>query len=199
MQVLLLFSNTNYLWKEFKQLKKGGGTWCKRVCEYFKPEDAVEWFLWNWLDCVAIVCVYVAIATHLLAPESHWVTQSGAAAVFANGLAILKLLKPFPSMGGSLVMTFEAIFEKITGFMVVLGIMLVGFTIAFMISMPDNRAFEDGGEFWAEGKSYGLMTGIMNAIQSMLGNFDASDYTNAESKFFFIIYLFLMLVIMLNM
>ena len=77
--------------------------------------------------------------------------------------------------------------------------MLVGFTIAFMISMPDNPAFEDGGEFWAEGKSYGLMTGIMNAIQSMLGNFDASDYTNAESKFFFILYLFLMLVIMLNM
>ena len=73
--------------------------------------------------------------------------------------------------------------------------LLTGFSCAFAVSMPDNAAFDDGAPY-----GMGLLSsGVLTSYLAMLGAFDASDYTNPESKVFFVAFLFLIVVIMLNL
>ena len=62
--------------------------------------------------------------------------------------------------------------------------------------MPDNAAFDDGTPY-----GMGLLSsGVLTSYLAMLGAFDIeSDYTNPESKVLFALFLFLIVVIMLNL
>jgi hypothetical protein len=61
--------------------------------------------------------------------------------------------------------------------------------------MPDNATFDNGEQY-----GVGLLTsGVLTSYLAMLGAFDIADYTNAESTSFFAIFLFLIVVIMLNL
>eukprot|EP01046_Picozoa_sp_COSAG06_P015485 COSAG06_NODE_995_length_11158_cov_10.796184_2_plen_211_part_00 len=74
-------------------------------------------------------------------------------------------------------------------------VLLTGFSCAFAVSMPDNAAFDDGTEY-----GMGLLSsGVLTSYLAMLGAFEVSDYTNPESKMFFVVFLFLIVVIMLNL
>jgi hypothetical protein len=44
-----------------------------------------------------------------------------------------------------------------------------------------------------------LSSGVLTSYLAMLGAFEVSDYTNPESKLFFVLFLFLIVVIMLNL
>ena len=78
----------------------------------------------------------------------------------------------------------------------VIAVLLTGFSCAFAVSMPDNAAFDDGTPY-----GMGLLSsGVLTSYLAMLGAFDIeSDYTNPESKVFFAVFLFLIVVIMLNL
>ena len=96
---------------------------------------------------------------------------------------------------GPLIKVIIAIIYDLQYFIVVILVLLMGFSAAFAVSMPDNAAFDDG-------EPYGMglfASGVLTSYLAMLGAFDIADYTNAESTVFFAIFLFLILVIMLNL
>ena len=94
-----------------------------------------------------------------------------------------------------LIRTVLAILSDMRGFITVIVVLLVGFSAAFAVSMPDNAAFDNG-----ESHGMGLLTsGLLTTYVSMLGTYFLHDYTNAESTMFFVFFLFLILVIMLNL
>eukprot|EP01049_Picozoa_sp_SAG25_P002616 SAG25_NODE_138_length_14172_cov_11.875364_14_plen_226_part_00 len=98
-------------------------------------------------------------------------------------------------MQGPLIKIIIAIVYDLQYFIVVIVVLLIGFSAAFAISMPDNAAF-DTGEPYGMGL---LASGVLTSYLAMLGAFDIADYTNTESTVFFAIFLFLILVIMLNL
>lgn len=89
-----------------------------------------------------------------------------------------------------------AILVDLKYFMLVIFVLLVGFSAAFAVSMPENIAFYNSSE--PHGTAL-LTSGVLTTYLSMLGTFDIADYTNAQSTLFFVIFLFLILVIMLNL
>ena len=66
---------------------------------------------------------------------------------------------------------------------IIFVLLVVGFSAAFAVSMPDNAAFDDG----------------LTSYLAMLGAFDIADYTNAESTAFFAIFLLPIVTLMLNL
>ena len=74
----------------------------------------------------------------------------------------------------------------------IIGVLLIGFSAGFAVSMPDNPTFDN-----RDGMV--ITSGMFTSYLAMLGVFDIEDYTNAESTMFFAIFLFLILVIMLNL
>ena len=77
----------------------------------------------------------------------------------------------------------------------VIAVLLTGFSCAFAVSMPDNATFDDGTPY-----GMGLLSsGVLTSYLAMLGAFEVSDYTNPESIVFFVVFLFLIVVIMLNL
>jgi hypothetical protein len=96
---------------------------------------------------------------------------------------------------GPLIKIVTEIIYELRYFLLVLAVLLTGFSCAFAVSMPDNAAFDDGTQY-----GMGLLSsGVLTSYLAMLGAFDASDYTNPESKVFFVAFLFLIVVIMLNL
>ena len=96
---------------------------------------------------------------------------------------------------GLLIRVILAIIYELRYFMVVIAVLLMGFAAAFAVSMPDNAAF-DGGEPYGMGL---LASGVLTSYLAMLGAFDIADYSNAESTAFFAMFLFLIVVVMLNL
>eukprot|EP01046_Picozoa_sp_COSAG06_P018930 COSAG06_NODE_1332_length_9842_cov_155.567074_9_plen_244_part_00 len=97
---------------------------------------------------------------------------------------------------GPLIKIVTEIIYELRYFLVVIAVLLTGFSCAFAVSMPDNAAFDDGTPY-----GMGLLSsGVLTSYLAMLGAFDIeSDYTNPESKVFFALFLFLIVVIMLNL
>ena len=96
---------------------------------------------------------------------------------------------------GPLIKIITAIIYDLRYFIVVIAILLVGFSCAFAVSMPDNATFDNGTPY-----GMGLLSsGFLTTYLSMLGAFDIDDYTTPESRLFFVIFLFLILVVMLNL
>ena len=98
-------------------------------------------------------------------------------------------------MQGPLIKIITEIIYELRYFLVVIAVLLMGFSCAFAVSMPDNVAFDDGTPY-----GMGLLSsGVLTSYLAMLGAFDASDYTNPESVVVFVMFLFLIVVIMLNL
>ena len=107
------------------------------------------------------------------------------------------------SLQGLLVEIITAIICDLKYFYVVIGILLLGFSVAFTVSMPNNTACDKGDNTACDkGDNDGngqLGSAFLSSYLSMLGAFDVTDYTNAESLIFFVIFLFLVLIVMLNL
>ena len=99
-------------------------------------------------------------------------------------------------MQGPLIKIITEIIYELRHFLLVIAVLLTGFSCAFAVSMPDNAAFDDGTQY-----GMGLLSsGVFTSYLAMLGAFDIeSDYTNPESTVFFALFLFLIVVIMLNL
>ena len=70
--------------------------------------------------------------------------------------------------------------------------LVLEFSVSFAVSMPNNEAFHDGAT--------GPLVGLLTSFQAVLGSFHMSDYdTNAETQTFFVIFLFSMVIVMLNL
>jgi hypothetical protein len=88
-----------------------------------------------------------------------------------------------------------AIIYDLAPFMLVITVLLMGFSTAFAVSMPDSTAF-DNGEPYGMGL---LASGFLTTYLSTLGEFDMNEYTNAQSIACFVVFLFLIVVIMFNL
>ena len=82
----------------------------------------------------------------------------------------------------------------VKGFIIVTMVLVIGFSSAFSISMPDSKTFgmnqyELGGPFH----------GVLVMFESMLGAFDLSDYENTLAIGMFVVFGFLMVVVMFNL
>jgi hypothetical protein len=157
--------------------------------------------MWNWLDIAGISCIYVTVgAMHY--GDDVVTRQFGSAGIMCNILSILERLKPVTVEVGNLIMAFEKILVDIRAFACVSCVLLVGFTLSFTVSMEDDATFDDGGSGGLSSATMSgerLLRGLMTLFQAELGDFDMSQYTNTESQLFFVVFLVLMPVIMLNL
>ena len=102
---------------------------------------------------------------------------------------------PRSCLQGPLIKIVTEIIYELRYFLIVIVVLLMGFSCAFAVSMPDNAAFDDGTPY-----GMGLLSsGVLTSYLAMLGAFEVSDYTNPESTVFFALFLFLIVVIMLNL
>lgn len=69
--------------------------------------------------------------------------------------------------------------------MCVLSVLLVGFSFSFAASMPSNQSFDRGG--------------VVTTLLAMLGAFEPEEYVDGEPRVFFSVFLFLVVVVMLNL
>ena len=92
-------------------------------------------------------------------------------------------------------MVIEIIGDRdIQGFIYVTVVLIVGFSVAFGITMPESDAFgvtqhQPGGPFH----------GLLIVFQSMLGAFDLDQYEHTEAIAMFVVFAFAMVVVMLNL
>ena len=92
-------------------------------------------------------------------------------------------------------MIIEIIDDRdIQGFMYVAMVLIIGFSVAFGITMPESDTFglikhQLGGPFH----------GLLIVFQSMLGAFDLDQYEHTEAIAMFVVFAFAMVVVMLNL
>ena len=102
----------------------------------------------------------------------------------------MRLLRPF-EMTGPLIKTVTEILYDIRGYIQILGVLLFGYSVSFAVAMPTNPAFMDS--------TTGPLVGLLTSFKAIVGTFRMTDFWNAESTAFFLVYLFGMVVIMLNL
>jgi hypothetical protein len=136
-----------------------------------------------------ILALYGAAVAHLI--DSQVLLQHvGSLGVLLNGFSFLQLLTPFESTG-PLIKTVIEILNDISGYVKVLVVLLWTFSVSFAVAMPKNDAFVDS--------STGPLVGMLTSFEAIVGSFHMSDFQNSESTAFFLLYLFGMVVIMLNL
>jgi hypothetical protein len=146
---------------------------------------------WNLLDLGGILTLYVAATAHFLhAP--FVVQQVGSAGLLLNSFSILQMFRPF-DLTGPLIATVLEILYDIRGYVCILGVLLYGFSMCFAVSMPENEAF------FSHSGHTGPLVGLMTTFQAAVGTFAMSDYTNSGATAVFYLFLFLMVVVMLNL
>ena len=144
---------------------------------------------WNCIDVAGIMALYGAAAAHLTDSESLLQTV-GSLGVLLNAFSVLQLLTPFESTG-PLIKTVIEILRDISGYVIILLVLLWGFSVSFAVAMPKNDAFMDD--------TAGSLVGLLTSFEAIVGSFHMSDFQNSESTGFFLLYLFGMVVIMLNL
>eukprot|EP01047_Picozoa_sp_COSAG01_P047878 COSAG01_NODE_4615_length_4877_cov_52.080185_2_plen_905_part_00 len=152
---------------------------------------------WNWLDLSRICAVYFATAVHFGQTSNHVYRIAASLAMLLNSFGLLQLLRPFEGYG-ALIKIMTAIVQDIQYFVVVLLLLLTGFSVSFCISMPDNQAFAVVMNGTSDGY-LGPVSGIVTGFLAILGSFDSTEYTNIESVAMFLFFLFLVVIVMLNM
>jgi hypothetical protein len=144
---------------------------------------------WNLIDLAGILALYVAAVAHLI--DSEVLLQHvGSLGVLLNAFSLLQLLTPFESTG-PLIKTVLEILNDISGYGALLLILLWGFSVSFAVAMPNNRAFMDANS--------GPLVGLLTSFEAIVGSFDMNNFENLESMVFFVLYLSLMVIIMLNL
>jgi hypothetical protein len=144
---------------------------------------------WNLIDLAGILALYVAAVAHLI--DSEVLLQHvGSLGVLLNAFSLLQLLTPFDSTG-PLIKTVLEILNDISGYVALLLILLWGFSVSFAVAMPKNKAFMDANS--------GPLIGLLTSFEAIVGSFDMNNFENLESMVFFVLYLSVMVIIMLNL
>jgi WD40 repeat protein len=178
LQLCLLVTNSIVLYREMRQLHLTPST-----KEYLT--DA-----WNLCDLGGIAALYIACGAHF-AQSAFVLTQVGSFGVLLNSFSVLQLLTPF-EWTGPLIKTVIEIMVDIRGYLIIIVILLLGFSVSFAVSMPDNEAF------YANGMA-GPLVGLLTTFRATLGSFLMTDYETTVSTVSFLFFLFLNVVVMLNL
>lgn len=160
------------------------------------PLSSVQEYLsdpWNMSDLGGIAALYVAAAAHFMR-EPLVLQQVGPCGVLLNSVSILQLLRPF-DLTGPLIATVLEILVDIQGYLCILSILLIGFSVVFTVSMPDNERFAGDSSAGVAGP----FTGLLTTFQAIVGTYEMTHYENTESQAFFHLYLFMMVIVMLNL
>jgi hypothetical protein len=189
LQGLLLASNTLFVLRdEICQVLYvcNGDALTEKLSNYMSD-------VWNWFDIIGMLALYLATVAHFT--NMPFVLQPiGGLGVLLNAFSFLQLLKPFDSTG-PLIKIIEEILKDIVPFMVVLMILLLGFSNAFAVSMPTSVDYS----FNLQGVG-GPLSGMLTAFLSMLGDFDlGSQYKKPVAVLMFLVFLFLMVIVMMNL
>jgi len=147
--------------------------------------------LWNWMDLTSIAVCYIACAGHFTQSDDIE-SQVGSVAVLLVSFGFLQRLRPLTGTG-PLIQTILIIAEDIQHFCIVLVVLMLGFGNAFAASMPASQQFNSGGKAW------GWWPGMLTTYTSMLGAFDQHDYTTLLGQVYFVLFLALVLIVMLNL
>jgi hypothetical protein len=190
----LLLSNSAVFCREINQVKLTLIEMKRRDTGGDSPSgwSAVRDYLsvgWNCIDVAGILALYGASVAHFI--DSEVLMQHvGSLGVLLNGFSFLQLLTPFESTG-PLIKTVIEIMGDISGYVKVLIVLLWAFSVSFAVAMPKNDAFVDG--------TAGPLVGLLTSFEAIVGSFHMSDFQNSESTAFFLLYLFGMVVVMLNL
>jgi hypothetical protein len=167
------------------------------VCKGSSLHEKLAGYLgecWNWFNIIGIVSIYGAAAAHY--SDAQYVLRPvGAVGVLANAFSLLELLKPFDKTGPLIKILLEILVD-IVPFLKVAGILLLGFSNAFAVLMPASPDYNFNFDVGGDGSPF---SGFLTVYISMLGTFDLNQYTGWEATLMFILYLFLIVVVMMNL
>lgn len=148
--------------------------------EYFKSG-------WNVCNFGGIVALYVAVAAHFT-DEKFILEQVGAIGVLLNAFSLLELLQPF-ELTGALIHVITETTKAVTGWVLVMLVLIWGFAASFAVSMPTNVAFITTNAT--------VLPGLLTTAMAMVGDFDVDQYEHV-GLWTFIVFLFLVIIVMFN-
>jgi hypothetical protein len=149
---------------------------------------------WNLLDMGGVIALYASVSAYMVGTYSV-LAYSGALGVLFNSFSILQLLRPFHLTGPVIKMATTIISNRdIEGFLCVSLLLLVGFSAAFAVCMPESRIFG-----FRESNPGGPAHGFLIVFQSMLGAFDVENYTHPAGIVMFVSFAFVMVLVLLNL
>eukprot|EP01046_Picozoa_sp_COSAG06_P010599 COSAG06_NODE_581_length_14007_cov_3.569056_16_plen_854_part_00 len=185
---VMMLSNTVMLWAEVKDM----------VMEYrLTGMDGLSWYfssMWNYVDCLGVLCLYGASYSYF-----HGNTKSlqhfGTAGTLFNLGTFLQSLQPLDEvfLGGIHVIVLTKIISDSVGFMFIFCMMLYGFAVALTVSMPASDAYD------IDDKTLGLGAPLVKILEAMSGAYEPDDYGSPEAATVLIIFIFAIIIIMLNM
>lgn len=156
---------------------------------------------WNFFEFIMYFIIFIMPIFHLMnyfhVIVSDLLLQSIAslAAVFI-WWKLLYFMLPFKSIGPQVNMIFE-ILKDIYVFLIVILIILGGFSTMFYGMFDDETNVDENGYF----DSFGLS--LVTTYGMMLGDFDSQAFTSLKSSFLptllFMFYMFIMMIVMLNL
>lgn len=148
---------------------------------------------WNMLDIAGVAALYTSVSAHTAGLNSV-LAYSGALGVLFNFLSILQLLRPYEVTGPVIKMTTTILLNgDIKGFLCVSLLLLVGFSAAFTVCMPESQFFGFNGQHG--GPAYGFLV----VFQFMLGTFELDNYTHPVAIMMFVLFAFVMVLVLLNL
>ena len=113
-------------------------------------------------------------------------------AIILDSISIIQLMRAF-NQTGPLIQTIIHIIWDIRGFWLVCGTILLGFTCAFIVVMPNSEAFS------LFEPRMGPIFPVITMLQAMVGAFDIDDYKNTMAMVMFVAFIFIFAIVMLNL
>ena len=198
LQLVLLLTNSMMLCKEWREMFESDAT--QELATRWLPdtgsEELKKYFTdpWNNIDLAGILALYVAILAHFLDAD-FVLMQVGGLGVLLNAWSVLQLLRPFSSTG-PMIKVMTASTRDVLGFMLVMSVMIWGYSVAFAVSMPKNKAFLPQNATMSE-----IVASIgrpwLTTTMAMVGDFDVDEYEHV-ALVMFLSFLFFVIIVNFN-
>jgi hypothetical protein len=146
---------------------------------------------WNRCDMLGVCALYTASCMYVLG-HARALQSVGALGILFNSVNLLQPLRPF-AVTGPLIKMISSIVLDIRGYMGLFLVILVGYSIAFAIAMPNSTVY---GRL---DPRVGPFIGLLSVFDAMLGNFDWDHCENPQAVVMLVIFALLVVVVMLNL
>eukprot|EP01045_Picozoa_sp_COSAG04_P018669 COSAG04_NODE_1744_length_5718_cov_22.631073_4_plen_271_part_00 len=200
LHVALLATNSLMLRKEWREVSATAGARSQDDTACTRLQDALgKYFaeVWNCVDLAGIVALYVASAAHFLDADFALV-QVGGVGVLLNAWSVLQLLRPF-SNTGPVIKVMTACTADVAGFMMVMAVMIWGYSVAFAVSMPASAPFVPIVHQNASVYGVAAILGrpLLTTTMAMASDFDVDQYHHVALAMF-LSFLFFVIIVNFN-
>jgi WD40 repeat protein len=144
---------------------------------------------WNICNLSGIIALDIAIAGHFL-NSTLLLEHTASTGVLLNAISFLEFLQLYEGPGKMILVLHQSAKEVAGGFLLVLLVMIWGFTACFAISMPHNI------KFYNANATVPVLPGLFTTMMATVGDFSIEDYQHPLAIVLFLVFLFIMIIVM---